>query len=83
VTEAMMMDPTTRVQTGAQLHDARTRLGMSLSDLARTLRMNGSHAERHLREMEAGTKPLGGLIAAAVGLLLELQEIEEDACRER
>jgi hypothetical protein len=62
-----------RIQTGRDLGVARRRLGFSHAELAGRLRMAGPHAERHLREMELGTRVLGGTVAAAVGLMLEVQ----------
>jgi transcriptional regulator with XRE-family HTH domain len=62
------------IQTGADLRAARERLGLSLASLARALRMTGANAERHLRMMEAGTRPVAGPVAAAVALLLEKDE---------
>lgn len=61
----------TTIRTGADLAAARARLGLSVQELADALRMNGRHGPRHLREMELGSKPLGGPIAVAVELLLK------------
>ena len=66
------------IQTADDLADAREALGLSLADLAKLLRMNGSQAARHLREMEAGTRAVGGTVAAAVGLLLEVDDQNEE-----
>lgn len=65
-------DATARIQTGLELAVARRRLGLSHAELAAMLRMTGVHAERHLRDMEIGTRELGGPIAASVGLMLEM-----------
>lgn len=45
--------------------------GLSLGDLAKALNMRGQHAERQLREMVEGRRPVPGPTGVALGLLVE------------
>ena len=54
------------IETGADLKAARHALRWSLSEMAGALRLTGANAERMLRDMEAGAKPVSGPIAVAV-----------------
>lgn len=54
------------IRTPADLKAARRALGWSLSEMAGALRLTGANAERMLRDMEAGAKPISGPIAVAV-----------------
>jgi len=65
-----------KIRDGDDLAAARARLGLSITELAERLQMEGEHAPRHLREMEMGTRRIGGPIRVAVqGFLKELERV--------
>lgn len=59
------------IETGADLKAARHALRWSLSEMAGALRLTGTNAERMLRDMEAGAKPISGPIAVAVEAFMD------------
>src|SRR5579872_2383179 len=68
--------PGMKIRDGDDLAAARARLGLSITELAERLPMEGEHAPRHLREMEMGTRRIGGPIRVAVqGFLKELERV--------
>ena len=58
--------------TGAQLHAARQRLGLSCSELGEACRLAGSpkSAGDRIRDMELGRRDISGPVAAVVEALL-------------
>ena len=56
--------------TGPDLKSHRKALGFSVRELSDALRM-GANGPTHLREMEAGKRPVTGPIQTAVLLLVE------------
>ena len=60
------------ITTGADLQEARKRLGLNSADLARALRLKGSHGQlvKKIADMERGFIPVTGPIATAVEAML-------------
>lgn len=56
------------IETPADLHQARRRLGWSVYKLARALRLTGDREQqgKRVREMENGAKPISGPVTVAV-----------------
>lgn len=55
-----------KVVTPKDLKTLRETIGASISEMASLLGLDGKHASRHLRDMEAGKKPISGPISKLV-----------------
>lgn len=65
--------------TPQDLKTIRQALGLSVTDMAVAVGLNGDNAATHVRAMEAGSKPISGPLAVVLRYMQQAVEIDGDA----